>query len=356
MQDNIGGMQRVSSQLNQELHKKKSLNVFNEVVNVSADFSRLETIAFLLKNVILLPQKAKKFDANLILFSSLTTAILAPLLQYRLTVPMVAICHGRDVVLPNLVYQHGIAKAFEYLDGIIAVSHATKKECVERGSDPKKTKVLPNGICVNDFKDLPSKEEARNYLNTVFGISSDQKMLLTVGRFVKRKGHEWFIRNVMPKLDDDIIYVVVGDGNELSNIKKLAETEFFGDRIFLLGKQPDTLLKQVYSAADIFVMPNIPVNGDMEGFGIVSLEANMSKTPVLASDIEGIKDVVTEGENGYRVPTLDVEQFVQKIDTMFENQLEHFSEQSRNYVSEQYSWQDISQQYIRYFKSIIQRY
>jgi phosphatidyl-myo-inositol dimannoside synthase len=62
------------------------------------------------------------------------------------------------------------------------------------------------------------------------------------------------------------------------------------------------MLNTCYAAADLFVMPNIPVEGDMEGFGIVLLEANRAGVPAVASDLEGIRDVIEPGENGYRVP------------------------------------------------------
>jgi len=350
-------MQRVSSQLSRQLGKKQSVNIFNKVVNVSADFSRLQTILFLFKNVIYLPRRAQEVDADLIIFSSMVTAIIAPLIKYRVSVPMVAICHGRDVVLPNPLYQQIMVKAFDYLEGIIAVSRATEKKCIERGADPYKTTVLPNGVSQDYFGNLLDKNEARNKLHALFDIpKSDQKILLTVGRFVKRKGHEWFIREVMPKLDEKVIYLTIGDGPEAENIKKLAETDLFNDRVFLLGQQPDEILKYAYAAADVFVMPNIPVNGDMEGFGIVLLEANMTRTPVIATDIEGIKDVIAQGQNGYRVSVLDADEFARKLHQVLNNELEQFSEQTRTYVREQFSWQQLTQQYLEYLESLIQRF
>ncbi|MDZ7682333.1 MAG: glycosyltransferase [Fodinibius sp.] len=147
-------------------------------------------------------------------------------------------------------------------------------------------------------------------------------MLLTVGRKVKRKGHEWFIREVMPKLDREVVYVTVGDGPEFEHVQQAAEESAYSDRIFLLGRQPDEVLKQAYAAADLFVMPNIPVEGDMEGFGIVLLEANMARTPAVAADLEGIKDVISQGDNGYRVSTLEADQFAKRVQSMLSNGLE----------------------------------
>jgi phosphatidylinositol alpha-1,6-mannosyltransferase len=354
---NIGGMQRVSLQLNRELDKKQLVTVDREVINVSADFNRLQTIAFLVKNMILLPRKVQQADADIVIFSSMVTAIMAPFIQNRLSVPMVAICHGRDVMLPNSIYQRAVSKAFRHLDGIIAISRATKNECVRRGVDPDKTVIIPNGISPADFGDMSSKEEARSKLSKRFDISvANKRILLTVGRMVKRKGHEWFIREVMPKLQENTIYIIIGDGPEYKPIHKLADDNLLSDRLFLLGQQPDEVLKQAYAAADLFVMPNIPVEGDMEGFGVVLLEANMGGTPAIAADIEGIKDVLVQGKNGYRIPALDAEQFAQKVQAISENQLEHFSKQTRSYILKQFSWHRIIQRYCSYFQSITQRF
>lgn len=100
-------------------------------------------------------------------------------------------------------------------------------------------------------------------------------------------------------------------------------------------------------------MPNIPVEGDMEGFGIVLLEANMARTPAVASDLEGIKDVITEGKNGYLVPPLNAEEFAKQVDGILKTDLEQLSEQTRIYVKDKFSWERIAKQYISYLRSVM---
>ena len=81
------------------------------------------------------------------------------------------------------------------------------------------------------------------------------------------------------------------------------------------------MLKNAYSASDIFIMPNIPIPGDMEGFGIVLLEANLAGTPAVAADLEGIKDVIENGKNGYKIEVRDSKSFSNKIDTLTLNSI-----------------------------------
>ncbi|HEX6982588.1 MAG TPA: glycosyltransferase family 4 protein [Balneolaceae bacterium] len=355
--ENVGGMQRVSQQLIQELKRKESVTVFNETFNVSGEGKiAAKTASFLLKNLIELPHKVREYDADVVLFSSMVTASLAYFIRDRVSVPMVTINHGRDVTLPVGIYQWFVPKIFASLDGVISVSRATREECIKRGMEAGKGVALPNGFDLEKLNSFPDKQESRDRLQQNFRIPMDgHYILLTVGRKVKRKGHEWFIREVMPKLDEKTIYITVGDGPEFENIQQAVDASPYKNRIFLLGRQPDEVLKQVYAAADLFVMPNIPVEGDMEGFGIVLLEANMAKTPAVASDLEGIKDVIAPGKNGYRVPALNADQFAERVQATLNKELNLFAEQSRTYVQQQFSWKYVARQYIDYLQTVINR-
>lgn len=356
--DNAGGMQRVSQQLIRELERKESVEVFKETINASGKGKIVaSTASFLFKALIELPYKVEDYKADVVLFSSMVTASLAYFLRNRVVVPMVTINHGRDVTLPVGIYQWFIPRVFTSLDGVISVSRATREECIKRGMPPEKGVALPNGFDFNRLGTFPDKQEARNRLQQNFNIPLDQKfMLLTVGRKVKRKGHEWFIREVMPRLSDQVVYVTIGDGPEYDSIRQAEEEMACGDRIFLLGRQPDEVLKQAYAAADLFIMPNIPVEGDMEGFGIVLLEANMAQTPAVAADLEGIKDVIAQGENGYRVQTQNAAEFAQKAQELLNGELREFSKQSRAFVEKKFSWNHVADEYIKYLQAVINKY
>ncbi|MDR8393194.1 glycosyltransferase family 4 protein [Aliifodinibius sp. S!AR15-10] len=356
--ENVGGMQRVSLHLINELEKMQGVSVHQETINVSGKgWIGLSTFSFLLRNLFSLPALAKRVNADVILFSSMVTASLAVFIRNRVSVPMVTINHGRDVTLPNPLYQNFVPRIFASLDGVISVSSATREECIKRGMDPTKGVALGNGFNMERLNNFPDKLKSKNDLQEEFGIDLENKfLLLSVGRQVKRKGHEWFIRNVFPKLRKDLVFVVIGDGPEKENIRRAAKEIEGGDRIFLLGRQPDEILNKTYAAADLFMMPNIPVEGDMEGFGIVLLEANMARTPAVAADLEGIKDVITDGENGYRLPTMDDQAFADKINTILENGLTEFAEHTRSFVLEQFSWNNVAKKYIEYMRTVIDKY
>lgn len=345
--ENIGGMQRVSVQLYRALQTREDVTVIPFILHSSWNSIVFNTIRFLFNLLFSLPKKAVKENADIILFSSMVTAGLSVFLRYRIRIPMAVICHGLDVTTPNIFYQKFVGKVFSKLDGVIAVSNATKLACTERGIPTEKAFVISNGLDKKEFGKVPDKTEAKKFLTDNLEIDlSDKSLLLTVGRLVKRKGHEWFVRSVWPEINRDCVYLIIGDGPESVNLKSAVDNAPQKENIILLGKQPDNVLKNAYAAADIFVMPNIRVSGDMEGFGIVLIEANYCSTPVVASELEGIKDVIDPGKNGYLVPVGDAKLFAERIDSVLIDELEELSETCKKYVEDRFSWEYIIGQYI----------
>lgn len=354
--ENMGGMQRVSLQLVETL--KRNPNISIEVIKLEAEWGSigLATTKFLFKNLVDLPSRVERFKPDIVLFSSMVTAALAPLIRNRINVPMVTINHGQDVTLPVKLYQKYVPKVFKALDGVISVSRATRQACIDRGLSPHKGVAIPNGFSPEDFNigDC-TKSEARNALGQLIGKDlGHSKILLTTGRLVKRKGHAWFIDQVMPHLNDSIIYLILGDGPERDTIQTILSRSPHSDSVFLLGRQPDEVLRLAYCASDLFVMPNIVVPGDMEGFGVVMLEANLMGTPVVATDLEGIKDVISDGKNGFKIPVGDHIQFAQTINRLVSSDLESLSESSKAYVFDNFTWDKVVSLYIDYLTEVCQ--
>lgn len=355
---NMGGMQRVSLQLVETLNKNPKVDL--KTIKLEAEWGSigLKTAIFLIENVIKLPDLVREHKADIILFSSMVTAAIAPLIRKKINIPMVTINHGHDVTLSVWIYQRYLKKVFNSLDGIISVSEATRNACIERGMDPAKGISLPNGFLSNGFeKDDCEKQKARQHLFEKLGISlNGKKVLLTTGRLIKRKGHEWFISKVLPNVQTDVRYIILGDGPEMDQIKLTVEKSSQKDNVFLLGRQPDDILQLAYCAADLFIMPNIVVPGDMEGFGVVMLEANLMNTPVIASDLEGIKDVIEQGKNGYRIEVGNHKLFAKEIDRVLLNELDILSESCREYVFSKFTWEKVSLRYIEFLNSVIRNY
>jgi phosphatidylinositol alpha-1,6-mannosyltransferase len=95
-------------------------------------------------------------------------------------------------------------------------------------------------------------------------------------------------------------------------------------------------------------MPNIVVPGDMEGFGIVMLEAGACGLPTLAADLEGIRDVVEEGVNGWFAPSEDAGAFIARVESLLDDPdgLREASERTMEYVTSTFRWDSTAERYL----------
>ncbi|MGM0507107.1 MAG: glycosyltransferase family 4 protein [Bacteroidota bacterium] len=354
---NIGGMQNVSLQLMEELERREDVELLSVVQRSAWSNIGPATTRFLFSLAATLPGRAREFRPDVVLFSSMVTAGVVPFLKGRFPWPSVVINHGQDVTLPLRIYQWYVPRIFRSMSGVISVSEATRQASIERGMDPGKGVVLPNGLDVTRRVDLPDRELARKRLKTGFGldIKPDQHLLLTVGRHVRRKGHRWFIEEVLPKVESNVVYLIVGDGPETPVIRELIRREGLQSRVILSGRIPEEELQMAYSLADLFIMPNIPVSGDMEGFGIVLLEANQAGVPAVASDLEGIQDVIRQGVNGYRVPHGKPELFARKVDRVLREELDELKQSCAPFVLNEFGWEHVAERYVSFLKKVAGR-
>jgi phosphatidylinositol alpha-1,6-mannosyltransferase len=222
--------------------------------------------------------------------------------------------HGLDIMIETLWLDRIIAFFARRLDRVFCVSNATKRECVRRGVPAEKCVVIFNGVDPGVFPLDRPRKELRAGLGRMLGVSLDhRKILVANGRLVKRKGVDWFVRSVVPRLDRRCLFLVSGDGPERDAIRESISDCGLGDRVMLLGRTSDELLRLLYNTADYFIMPNIHEPGNMEGFGLVVLEAASCGATVVASDIEGISDAVVNGVTGWLVPERDADAFARHI-------------------------------------------
>jgi glycosyltransferase involved in cell wall biosynthesis len=346
---NVGGMQRVATELHAALDRHPRVALDTLALRSTARWYEARTAPFLARLLLRLPARARREGTDVLLFSSMVTAVLAPALRRRLPgVRLAAIVHGRDVTLDVNAYQRWLPRAFAALDVVLPVSSATAEACVARGADPARIRVVPNGIDTRRFAALPAHREARAALDRQLGLPGDALLLVSVGRQVKRKGTAWFVRDVLPLLPPSVHYAVAGDGPEDEAIREAVAAGGAGERVHLLGRVTDDELGTLLGGGGLFVMPNVPVPGDMEGFGVVMLEAGLAGLPIVAADLEGIRDVVREGINGHLVPSLDAPAFVDAVTRYAADRegLARFAERARSYVEGTFAWPAVAERYV----------
>jgi len=289
--------------------------------------------------------------------------VLSPLglvLRALFGIPVVVTVHGRDIVFGNRVYQAVLPRILARLDRIVCVSSALRKECLRRGVPAERCVVIPDGVDVQDFEAAPSRKEVERATKRLGRMLDETKVLLTVGRLVAKKGILYFIAEILPKVlsrREDIHYVVLGEGPLRSRIEHLCRENKLTPHVTLLGEIPmeDDLLRTLYHLAALFIMPNIPVEGDMEGFGIVALEAAASGTWTVATEVDGIPEAVSEGVSGNLIRVGDSQAFADTICRLLddEERMRQLGYQAKNHVRENYSWARISGLYLELFRRVM---
>jgi phosphatidylinositol alpha-1,6-mannosyltransferase len=240
--------------------------------------------------------------------------LLAPLgylLGKCLGLPVVAIVHGLDLTWRNRLYQAlAVRFALTRLAAVIAVSGATAAEAIARGVPESRVHVVANGVDLRRFQRGPDRQWLARRCG---GLSAEAKVLLSVGRLIPRKGVAWFVEQVMTRLPEPFVLLVAGTGPERERIESTATARGLSNRVRLLGTVPEEELPVLYASCDLLVMPNVPIPGDMEGFGLVALEAVASGCGVVASDLEGVRQAVETLPNAALVPAEDAAGFTAAI-------------------------------------------
>lgn len=209
------------------------------------------------------------------------------------SIKVVATVHGLDITYANPLYRFYLNRFSYGFDSYVPNSTYTKNIAEEYGYHP--CTVIPPATLGND---IPKSILSRNDFCKKYGLPENSFIVSTVGRLVKRKGVDWFIRNVLTNLENtNLIYLVIGSG-EMENTIRKSVNELHDNRVKLLGNVSDQELVDVYAHSDVFLMPNIYVENDVEGYGMVAVEAAAAGCLVIAAKIQGILDAVKDGISG----------------------------------------------------------
>ena len=212
--------------------------------------------------------------------------VAAVLLGRALGRPVVVTARGSDL---NLIAEYAIPQGWirwsaRHADGLVAVSRGLKQRLANLGIAEERVHVLRNGVDPALFRPT-DRDAARQAL----GLT--RPTLLAVGNLVRLKSHRMMVEALvgLPAVD----LVIVGEGPERAAIEALARERQVADRVRLLGHVPQDRLPDIYSAADLLLLVSTH-----EGWPNVLLESMACGTPVIASDVDAIADIVAVPEAG----------------------------------------------------------
>jgi D-inositol-3-phosphate glycosyltransferase len=225
--------------------------------------------------------------------------------------------------------------------------------------EERKVKIIPPGVDTHHFYPIP-KDEAKAAID----IPANDRMALFVGRIEPLKGIDTLIEAMAiikkrcPSFECPHYLVIIGgdpEGREedvsveMRRLKLLCKKLDLDEMIVFLGKRGQNTLPYYYSAAEVVIMPS-----HYESFGLVALEAMACGTPVVASRVGGLANLVQEGETGYFVPAQDPEALAEKLRLLFNDHdlRERLGKKATAYAKN-FSWEIITQKVIGVYRELL---
>ena len=267
-------------------------------------------------------------------------------------VPYVLQAHGS---LPGVTANHPLRQVYKLFWGrrilkdaykLIAVSPTEVEQYRDTGIDEHKIEIVPNGIDLSEFDNLPKRGEFRRK----YGLG-DQRIILYLGRIHKIKGLD-LLAKVLTDLSQalsNIKLVIVGpDDGYLPSLKKLIADLGINDKVLFTGPLYGQEKLKAYVDADVYVLPSV-----YEIFGVTVLEACACGTPVIVTDRCGIADVIN-GQAGLVVPC-EKEQIQHALLHMLGNDKlrQEFGERGKLLVREKFKWEKIAEQVEKVYRGIL---
>ena len=212
--------------------------------------------------------------------------------------------HGLDLVVDNFLYKKIFIPCIRKANKVIVNSRNTARIAIEGAVKESRITVINPGTSLPCQPDDKAVADFRARYNIEF-----DKVIIFVGRITKRKGLSGFIRHSLPAIlaaEPTTGLVIVGENpgqslNRMGEQKEvLAEVERLDEKknsVVFLGHIDDNDLNTCYAAADLQVLPLIEVPGDVEGFGMIAVEAAACGTPTVAFDLGGVGDAISK-DNG----------------------------------------------------------
>ena len=332
----IGGIERQNHALATKLGRITPLDI------IANKFGKRALPLFLPYALLRALLALRRYDA--VVLGDGVLGVLGFILKLVSDKPVVCVVHGLDLTYTSRFYQRlWVQVCLPRLDRLVAVGNETIRKGIELGIPPDRFVFIPNGATVPDSVPEYSRVDLERFL----GREIRGPVLLTLGRLVKRKGVAWFVNEVVPRLDGNITCIIAGDGNDRTNILDAIAANRLQDRVIFTGQVSEHDRELLFCTADLFIQPNIRVDGDVEGFGLVVLEAASYGLVVLASALEGLNDAIQTDRNGYLLETGNAESYCRKIESLLAEPAVRaaFGQQARNYVIEHQAWPLIARRY-----------
>ncbi|GGT04404.1 glycosyltransferase family 4 protein [Streptomyces cinerochromogenes] len=268
--------------------------------------------------------------------------LMAPALRRAGAERLVATTHGHEAGWAQLPAARQLLRRIgESTDTITYLGEYTRSRIATALTPQAAARMvqLPPGVDEKTFHPGSGGDEVRARLGL-----TDRPVVVCVSRLVPRKGQDTLIR-AMPRIlaaEPDTVLLIVGGGPYEKDLRRMADETGVAGSVRFTGAVPWSELPAHYGAGDVFAMPCRTRRGglDVEGLGIVYLEASATGLPVVAGDSGGAPDAVLEGETGWVVRGGSAEQTAERVVALLQDPelRRRMGERGRRWVEEKWRW------------------
>ena len=257
--------------------------------------------------------------------------------------------HGYDVnSYPKIMGENVYNDLFNGGDLFTANTNFTKQQILKLECQEKKIIILPVGFRIAKFKFSTRKIQHGEYIK-----------ILTVGRLIEKKGHEYAIKAIskIVKKYNKIEYIIAGEGYLRNELEELVEDLHIKRYVKFLGAVEQKEVLKLYQQAHIFVLPSVTAsNGDQEGQALVIQEAQAMGLPIVSTLHNGIPEGVLDGKSGFLVPERDVDALTEKLEYLIEHPeiWPDMGQYGRKFVEEYYDINKLNQRLVEIYQNLIE--
>ena len=229
---------------------------------------------------------------------------------------------------------------------VVTVSDVIAVKLRKCGVSSQKIIVIDNGIDLQRF----SSQRRNNLLKEYLGIEKESKVIGTIARLTKEKGHIYLIeaaKNIV-SVFPSTKFLIVGDGSERDRLEKRVMQLGLKDKVIFTGQRKDII--DILSILDIFVLPSIT-----EGLPIALLEASALRLPVVATSVGAVPKVIIDRETGLLIEPGRPEQLIRAISQLLSNQerARQFGNQAYRKVEKEFSAKSMADRYFNLYTEIL---
>lgn len=278
---------------------------------------------------------------------ALTSGLAGWLASRLLRIPYFVYAHGEDITIESNypLHKKWMIRIYQDAKGIFANSHFTASLLRELGIAKEKIGVIGWGV-PREMLNFPTDQKM---LREKYGVNGS-KVILTVSRLGKRKGHAFVLKalhDLRPQFGQ-FHYLIAGEGEERKHIEQYVRDFALQDNVSFLGEVKEKELLELYSICDLFVMPNITLeNGEVEGYGIVFLEAAAFGKPAIGGKSGGTSDIIIDGQTGYLVDPSHPEELKNRIQDILQHPdlANRLGQAARYRIADYFTWDKVFQRF-----------